>query len=60
MTKSGDVVALESPFCSGRKNDVGAVDGRIAEKGFVRERKWDSKTLGNNKGEKVNIIFGFV
>ena len=52
-------MAPESPFCSGRRNDVGAVDGRIAEKRFVREKKWVSKTPGNNRGWKVNILFWF-
>ena len=60
MAKSGSVVAPESPFSSGRMNDDGAIDGRIAEKGFVRERKRVSKTLGNNRGRKANIFFGFV
>ena len=57
MTEPGGIVAPESPFCRGRRNDVGAVDGRILEKGFVREKKWVSKTLENNGGGKVNIIF---
>ena len=59
MAESGGVVAPESRFCSGRRNDVGAVDGRIAEKWFARERKWVSKTLGNNGSKKVNILFRF-
>ena len=29
------------------------------EKWFVRERKWVSKTLGNNGGRKVNGLFWF-
>ena len=57
MAESGGVVAPESLYCSGRRNDVGAVDDRIAEKGFVRERKLVSKTLGNNGCGKVNILF---
>ena len=48
MAESGGVVDPEGLFCSGRRNDVGAADGRIAETVFVRERKWVSKTLGNN------------
>ena len=59
MAKSGGVVAHESPFCSGRRNDIGAVDGRIAKKGFARERKWVSKMLGNNRAWKVNSLLGF-
>ena len=31
MAETGSVVALESLSGSGRRNDVGAVDGRIAE-----------------------------
>ena len=42
MAESGGVVVPESPYFSGRRNDVGAVNGRILEKGFVRERKWVS------------------
>ena len=57
MAKPGGVVAPDSPFCRGRRNYVGAVDGRISEEGFVRERKWVSKTLGNNGDGKVNILF---
>ena len=59
MIESGDVVAPEIPFCSGRRNDAVAVDGRISEKEFVRGRKWVSKTLGNNGGWKVNILIRF-
>ena len=51
------MVASESLFFSGRSNNVGAVDGRIAEKWFVRERKWISKTLGNNGGRRVHMLF---
>ena len=60
VAEPGSIVASESPFGSGRRNDVGAVDDRIAEKWFVRERKWVSKMLGNNRGRKVNIVFGFI
>ena len=56
MAESSDIVAPESSFCSGRRNDVGAADGRIAEKGFVRERNRVSKTLGNDGGWKMNIL----
>ena len=59
MAEPDGVVAPESPFCSSRRNDDGAVDGRIAEKGFARERKWVSKKLGNNRSWKVYIIFRF-
>ena len=59
MAESGNVVAPESPFLSGRRNDVRAVDGRILGKGFARERKWVSKTLGNNRGWKVNGLVRF-
>ena len=59
MAKSSGVVAPESPLCSGRRNDFGSIDGRILEKGFIRERKRVSKTLGNNRDWKVNILFGF-
>ena len=45
MAKPGSLVALESLSGSGRRNDVGVVVGRIAEKWFVRERKWVSKRL---------------
>ena len=57
MAKSGGVVAPESLFCSGRRNDVGAVDGRTAEKWFVRERKRVSKTLGNNGKHSLSVSF---
>ena len=57
MAEPSSVVAPESPICSGRKNDVGAVDGRISEMRFVRERKWVNKTLGNNGSWKVNNLF---
>ena len=57
MAKSRGVVASESPCCWGRRNDVVAVDCRILEKGFIRERKWVSKTFGNNGGWKVNSLF---
>ena len=53
MVKSDSVVTPVSPFFSGRRNDVGAVDGRIAEKLFVMERKRVSKTFGKNGGRKV-------
>ena len=39
MAEPGGVVAPESLSGSSRRNDVGAVDGRIVEKWFVRERK---------------------
>ena len=57
MAEPGSAVAPESLFGSGRRNDVGAVDGRIAERWFVTERKWVSKMLGNNGGRKVNGLF---
>ena len=57
VAKSGGVVAPENPFCSSRRNDIGAVDGRISGKRFVREKKGVSKTLGNDRGLKVNILF---
>ena len=57
MVKSSDVVASKCPFRRGRGYDVVAVDCRIFEKGFVRERKWVSKTFGNNRSWKVNILF---
>ena len=38
MAESGGVVAPKSLFCSGRRDHVGAIDVRIVEKGFVRER----------------------
>ena len=60
MVEPGGVVAPESPSSSGERNDAGAVNDRIAEKWFVRERTWVSKTLGNNGGRKVNRLFGFV
>ena len=60
MAKPGGVFDPESPFFSGRRNNVGAVDpDRIAEKWFVRERKWVSKTFGNNRGRKVSGLFRF-
>ena len=59
MAEPGSVVAPESPFGSDRKIDVGAVNGRITEKGFVRGGKWVCKTLGNNGGRKVNILLWF-
>ena len=59
MVEPGGVFARESLSGSGRRNDVGAVDGKIAEKWFVRERKWVSKTLGNNRGRKMNGLFWF-
>ena len=59
MAKPGSVVCPESMFFSGRRNDVGAVDGRMTEKGFVMERKWVSRTLGKNGGRKVNILCRF-
>ena len=39
MAELGSVVASEGSSGSGRWNDVVAVDGRIAKKWFVRERK---------------------
>ena len=59
MAKPGGVVAPESLSGSGRRNSVGAIDGRIAEKWLVRERKLVSKKFGNNGGRKVNILFWF-
>ena len=59
MAETGSAVASESLSGSGGRNDVGVVNGRIAEKWFVRERKWFSKTFGNNRVWKVNILFGF-
>ena len=59
MAKTGSVVASEPSSGSGRRNDVGAIDCRIAENWSVRERKWVSKTFGNNGGRKVNSLFGF-
>ena len=59
VAKSGGVVAPESLFCSGRRNDFGAVDDRILEKGFIRGRKRIIKTLGNGGSGKVNILFLF-
>ena len=60
MAKPGSAVAPESLSGSGRRNDDGAVNGRIAEKWCVRESKWVSKTFGNNKGRKMNIFFVFI
>ena len=57
MDKPSGVVALERSSGSSRRNDVGAVDGSIVEKWFVRERKWVSKMLGNNRGRKINVSF---
>ena len=48
MAKIGSVVASKSLSGSGRRSDVGTVDGRIAKKWFVRERKWVNKTFGIN------------
>ena len=45
VAKSGSVVASEGPSGGGSWDDVVAVDGRIAENGSARERKWVSKTL---------------
>ena len=45
VTKSSGVVASEGSFGWGRRYDVVAVDCRILEKGFVKERKWVSKTF---------------
>ena len=59
VTKSSGVVAAKGSFGWGRRYDVVAVDGRISEKGFVRERKQVSKTFGNNGSWKVNILFRF-
>ena len=59
MAEPDGVVALESLSDNGKRKDVDAVDGRIAEKWFVRERKWVSKTFGKNEGRKVNILFWF-
>ena len=53
------VVASDGPFGWGRRDDVVAVDGRISEKGFVRERKRVSKMFGNNGSWKVYILFRF-
>ena len=60
MAETGSVVDPESSSGSGRRNDDGAVDDRIAEKWFVRERNWVSKTFGNNGGRKVNSLFQFL
>ena len=60
MAEPGSVVAPESSSGSRRRNDVDAADGRIAEKWFVRERKWVSKILGNNRGRNVNCLFWFL
>ena len=43
MNKSSGVVASEGPFGRGRGYAVIAIDCRISEKGFVRERTWVSK-----------------
>ena len=59
MAEAYSVVAPESLSGSGRRNDVGAVNDSIVEKGFVRERKWVSKNFGNNGGRKVNSLFEF-
>ena len=45
MAKSGGVVASEGPFGCGGRDDVGAVDVRISEKGFIRKRNWLTKRL---------------
>ena len=45
VAKSSSVVAPEGPFGWGSRYDVGAVDGRISEKGFVRGRERVSKTF---------------
>ena len=45
MAKSGGVVAPESLSGSGGRNAVDAVDGRIAEKWFVREKNGLAKHL---------------
>ena len=45
VAQSSGVVALEGSFGWVSRYDVGAVDCRISEKGFVRERKRVSKTL---------------
>ena len=45
VAKSSGVVASEGPFGWGSRYDVGAVDGRISEKGFVRGRERVSKTF---------------
>ena len=52
MAKTDGIVAPKSPFFSGRRNDVGAVDGSILETWFVRERKRVSKSLETTGGGK--------
>ena len=56
MVRTGSVVASESLSGSGRRHDVGAVDGKIAEMWFVSERKWISKRLGNNAGLESALL----
>ena len=43
MAETGSVVALEGLPGSGSRNDVGAIDGRIAEKWFDMEKNWFAK-----------------
>ena len=45
VAKSSSVVTSEGPFGWGSRYDVGAVDCRISEKGFVRGRKQVGKTF---------------
>ena len=60
MVKSGSVVASEGLSGSGSWDGVVAVRGRILENGSVRERKWVSKTFGNNRGWKVHGLLAFL
>ena len=59
MVKSGSVVASEGLSGSGSWDGVVAVRGRILENGSVRERKWVSKTFGDNMVGKVHGLFDF-